>query len=232
MSTIVKITIDGKECLAEAGKYLVDAARENGIYIPTLCNIVGVHPKGACRMCNVKVNGRLMTACTTPVSEGMQIENNNPEVEEIRRTIIDLLFVEGNHFCPACEKSGSCELQALAYRYHMMAPRFDYQFKIRAIDASNPKIIKDHNRCILCKRCIRAVKDEQGRNIFAFKKRGHKLEISVDPDLVQSFTDELAQKAMDICPVGAILKREKGFDVPIGQRKYDHTQIGSETPIF
>lgn len=228
MNQYVRITIDGKDCLASKGSYIVDAARENNVYIPTLCNVQGVHPKGACRICTVKVNGRLMTSCTTPVTEGMNIENNTREIEEIRRSIIELLFVEGNHFCPSCEKSGFCELQALGYKFKIMVPRFPYIFPVRDIDASNPKIIKDHNRCILCKRCIRIIKDEEGKSIFAFKKRGHKVEVNIDPELAPHLTDELAGKAMETCPVGAILVKEKGFKVPIGQRRYDLKPIGED----
>lgn len=228
MNQIIKINIDGKECMTTKGKYLVDVARENNIYIPTLCNVQGIQPKGACRICTVKVNGRLMTSCTTPVSEGMTIESKSAEIETIRKSIIELLFVEGNHFCPTCEKSGSCELQALAYRYKVMSPRYPFLFPVRKIDASNPKLIKDHNRCILCKRCIRLIKDEQGNSFFAFSKRGHKLEINIDYELADKITDELAQESMNACPVGALLVKEKGFNQPIGERKYDKAAIGSE----
>ena len=124
MNQVVKVTIDGKECMAQKGQYLVDVARENSIYIPTLCNVPGVKPKGACRICSVRVNGKLMTACTTPVVEGMLVESKTKELEDLRKSIVELLFVEGNHLCPSCEKSGNCELQALAYRYKMMVPRF------------------------------------------------------------------------------------------------------------
>ena len=220
MSEKIKFTIDGKECFAERGQNILDAATDNGIFIPALCHIRGVKPAGACRLCNVKIAGRLMTACTTPVESGMEIENDIPEVQDLRLAIIEMLFVEGNHFCPACEKSGNCELQALAYRYQMMVPRFPYEFPVKEIDASSPKLIIDHNRCILCKRCIRAFKDENGKNIFAFKKRGHK-------KLSANLSDEMAQKAMDICPVGAIIRKEKGFNEPIGTRKYDKMPIGS-----
>jgi [NiFe] hydrogenase diaphorase moiety small subunit len=230
MSEIVKITIDGKECLSEKGKYLVDAARENGIYIPTLCNIPGIKPRGASRICNVKVNNKFMTACTTPISNGMDIENQTDEIEEIRKSIIELLFVEGNHFCPSCERSGNCELQALAYRYRITAPRYPYQFQVRHIDASHPLIIKDHNRCILCKRCIRAIKDVNGKSIFALKRRGLKMEINIDPELAHVLTRELAQKAVETCPVGAILPREKAFRIPNGKRKYDEKTISNENP--
>ncbi len=228
MSNKVNFTIDGVACTAEKGSYIVDAARENNIYIPTLCNIEGLKPRGACRICTVKINGRLMTSCTTPVTEGMEIEHNTPEIQEIRKSIIELLFVEGNHFCPSCEKSGSCDMQALAYRYNMMAPRFPFQFPLREVEANSPKLVKDHNRCILCKRCIRAIKDENGRSYFAFKDRGHKVEINLDPELASKMDDATAQKAMDICPVGALLVKEKGYNVPIGQRKYDNTPIGSD----
>ncbi|MBA7534093.1 NAD-reducing hydrogenase HoxS subunit gamma [subsurface metagenome] len=228
MNQIVKITIDGVECMATKGQYITDAAKENGIYIPTLCNYEGVKPRGSCRICTVKVNGRLMTACTTPVSENMEIENNADEIQELREAIIELLFIEGNHFCPACEKSGSCELQALAYRFHMMVPRFPYSFPQQEIDATNPKLVKDQNRCILCKRCIRAIKDEKGRSVFAYKRRSRHVEISIDPKIGKSLSDEMAQQAMDVCPVGALLVRERGFVVPIGERKYDNEPIGSD----
>lgn len=228
MSQFVKFTIDGTECMGARGQYLVDAARENGIFIPTLCNYPGVKPKGSCRVCTVKVNGKLMTACTTPVAEGMNVENESAEIADLRKSIIELLFVEGNHFCPACEKSGNCELQALAYRFRMLVPRFPFQFPRRSVDASHPKIIKDHNRCILCKRCIRAVTDDTGRSIFAYRKRGIGVEVVVDPKLGKQLTDELAQKAMDVCPVGSILVKEKGFNIPIGTRRYDKSPIGSD----
>jgi len=210
------------------GQYLVDAARENGVYIPTLCNFPGVKPKGGCRICTVRVNGKLMTACTTPVAENMSVENEVKDINELRKSVIELLFIEGNHFCPACEKSGNCELQALAYRFRMMVPRFPYQFPVRKVDATHPRIIKEQNRCILCKRCIRAITDETGRSIFAYRRRSARVEVVVDPKLGKQLTEELAQKAMDVCPVGSIIVKEKGFQIPIGERKYDTMPIGSD----
>jgi len=214
--------------MASKGQYIVEAAKENGIYIPTLCNYTGVKPKGGCRICTIRVNGKLMTACTTPVAEGMNIENDVEDIRELRKSIVELLMVEGNHFCPACEKSGQCELQALAYRFQVMVPRFPYQFPLRKVDGSNPKIIKDQNRCIQCKRCIRSIKDEKGRNIFAYRRRSSSVEVVIDAKLGKQLTDELAQKAMDVCPVGSILVKEKGFVIPIGERKYDKKPIGSD----
>ncbi len=228
MSTKINFSIDDKQCQSEEGKYLVDAARDNGVYIPTLCNYEGLKPKGSCRICTVKINGRFATACTSPVHSGMNIENNTEELNEMRKQIIELLFVSGNHFCPACEKSGSCELQALAYRFQMMAPRFPFAFPQKEIDASHPKIIKEQNRCILCKRCIRGIKDAEGKSYFAYQYRGRSSLVVVDRKLAAEMTIEKAREAMDICPVGSIIVREKGWDVPIGERKYDKAPIGSD----
>ena len=93
MSDKINFIIDGKECQADRGKYLVDAAKENGIYIPTLCNFEGLKPKGSCRICTVKLNGRFTTACTSPINEGMNIETNTEDLNEMRKQIIELLFV-------------------------------------------------------------------------------------------------------------------------------------------
>jgi [NiFe] hydrogenase diaphorase moiety small subunit len=228
MSNMVTFKIDGKACEAEQGSYLVDAAAKNDIYIPTLCNYPGVKPRGSCRICNVKINGRMTTACTTRVQKGMEIENETPELEKIRKSIVELMFVEGNHLCPTCERSGSCELQAMGYRYNMMVPEFPYQYPVCDVDGSTPKLIKDHNRCILCKRCIRGIKTEDGKSFFTFSQRGNHTAIIIDKDLAAQMTDEQADKVMEICPVGALLKKEKGFDIPIGERKYDKTPIGSD----
>ena len=172
-----------------------------------------------------------MTSCTTPVADGMEVQSNTDEINDIRKSIIELLFVTGNHFCPSCEKSGNCELQALAYRYQMMVPRFPFTFPQKGVDASSPKIIKDQNRCIMCKRCIKTIKDEEGRHYFAFRNRGHKLEVVLDQELGKEMTDEMAKLAMENCPVGSILYKEKGYDEPIGKRKFDKKPIGSEIEV-
>lgn len=221
----IKFTIDNKECIGHPNQNILDAAIENGIFIPSLCHMKGVNPAGSCRVCSVRVNGRPMTACTTPIADGMEVENDQEDLQEMRKAIIELLFVEGNHFCPACEKSGNCELQALGYKYQMMAPRFPYSFNPREVNANTPKLIMDDNRCIRCKRCVRTIRDDQGRSIFAMNKRGHNVQIVIDEELAATMSDEQAMEAMNNCPVGAILKKEKGFDQPIGSRKFDHTPI-------
>ncbi len=224
----IKIKIDGKTIMAEKGKTILEAARDQGIYIPTLCHFPGVPPKGACRLCTVKVNNRYMTSCSTPAVDGMIIENFTDEIEDFRKGIIELLFVSGNHFCPTCEKSGNCELQALAYRYKMLVPRFPFMFPKKNVNASSPKLIKDQNRCIMCKRCIKTIKDKEGKRYFAFKYRGEKLEVVLDEKMGKTIPDNLAKQAMENCPTGSILYKGIGFRQPIGSRKFDKKPIGSE----
>ena len=225
----IRFTIDDKPCTAKAGQTIWEAARDNGVYIPVLCHYDGLKPVGACRICTVRVNGRLMAACTQPIGKDMVIENTAPDLEDMRRALIEMLFVEGNHMCPTCEKSGNCELQALAYRYGILAPRFPYLWPRREIEAAGPHLLLDHNRCIQCLRCVRAVKTKDDKLIFALLHRSGKVRIGLDPELGPRLTEETAHKAMDICPVGAILKKEVGFAVPIGKRKFDAAPIGSET---
>lgn len=224
----LRIVLNGVECAAREGQSVVEAARENGVYVPTLCDYQSLPPAGTCRVCTVQVGGRLVPGCTTPVAYGMQIATETAELADLRKALIEMLFVEGNHMCPSCEKSGDCELQALAYRYRMDVPRFPFLFTNRAIDASLPHLILEHNRCIQCLRCVRGVKSRGGRDIFGFANRGRDIRIVVDTTLPDALTEETAQKAMDICPVGALLKKGPHYQTPIGERTYDQTPIGAD----
>jgi [NiFe] hydrogenase diaphorase moiety small subunit len=229
MTDKIKFKIDGKEFETEKkqGKTIWEAANENNVYIPILCHMKGLISAGSCRICNVKVNGRFMTACSTPIEDGMEIENDTEEIKEMRKVIIETLFVEGNHFCPSCEKSGDCELQALGYLFGMDVPRFEYSFPNKKIESGMGGLIIDHNRCIKCKRCVRKIL-KNGRNVFAFKNRAGKVQVNPDKELVQGMSDDELDMAMNVCPVGAIIKKERGFVKPIGKRKYDTKPI-SET---
>jgi [NiFe] hydrogenase diaphorase moiety small subunit len=228
MSDKIKFILDDKVCAATPGQTIMEAAVANGVFIPSLCYLDGIKPAGSCRICNVKVNGRFMTACTTPVAEGMVVENTSTDIEEMRKAIIEVMFVAGNHFCPACEKSGNCELQALGYRYRMMVPRFPYEFPVKGVDAGSKFIYHDRNRCIMCKRCVRTVLKD-GKHVFAFSRRGGlHLRVVMDHELADQLTEQEALQAMEICPVGAIIKKERGYYSPIGQRKYDSEPIGTE----
>jgi [NiFe] hydrogenase diaphorase moiety small subunit len=229
MSDKITFTIDGQEIAAEKGQTILDAAKEAGVYIPSLCAFEGLVPQGACRVCTVMVNGRPQAACTQPAAQGIVVENDTEKLKAIRKMLIDMLFVEGNHFCMFCEKSGNCELQALAYRFGIMAPGLPYQFPDREIDASHPDVLVDRNRCILCGRCVRASRDLDGKHVFDFVGRGREKSISVNSHANLADTElASADKAVDVCPVGSILKKRVGFSVPIGERIYDSKPIGTE----
>jgi len=217
----IKLTIDGVEFLAKEGQSIVEAARDHGIDIPTLCDYKSLTPAGTCRVCMVKVAGKFMPGCTTPVSYGMKIESESSELQDLRKGLIEMLFVEGNHMCPTCEKSGNCELQKLAYRYRMMVPRFSFLFPHRKIEAKLPHLLIEHNRCIQCLRCVRGVKAKDGHDIFGFVRRGVDIQVMIDETDPDALTEETAQRAMDICPVGALIKKRTGFQTPIGKRKFD-----------
>ena len=224
----IHFTVDGKPCVAHPGQTIVEAANANGVWIPVLCRYEGLKPAGSCRICTVRVAGRFMAACTQPVTEGLAVENEVPDLEDMRKALVEMLFVEGNHFCPSCEKSGNCELQALGYRYRLTAPRFPYLWPGRAIDAGSPFLMLEHNRCVQCRRCVQGVTAKDGRKVFAAVERGGRVSIEVDAKLAAKLSEEEARRAMDLCPVGAIIKKRTGFAVPIGKRKYDHDPIGSE----
>ncbi|MDP8211957.1 MAG: 2Fe-2S iron-sulfur cluster-binding protein [Candidatus Zapsychrus exili] len=225
----IKFKIDGKEIQGKVGQTILEAAEEAGIYIPRLCHLKGITPHGSCRVCTVKVNGRPQTACTQPVVEGIEVENDTEEITEHRKNIIDMLFVEGNHFCMFCQKSGNCELQALAYRFGILAPKYPYQFPKRELDATHPDIFIDKNCCILCGRCVQTSKDIDGKNVFEFVGRGPEKQLAVNSKANLAGTDiSVTDKAAEACPVGAIIKKQEGYAVPVGKRLYDIKPIGSE----
>lgn len=229
MSDTIAFSIDGAPVKGRPGMTILEAADGCGIYIPRLCKGPGLHPRGACRVCTVMVNGRPQSACTQPIAEGALVENDTPELTEFRRRLVEMLFVEGNHFCPFCERSGNCELQALGYRLGILAPRYPYQFPQRDVDASHPDLMLDRNRCILCGRCVNASRDLDGKGIFEFTGRGGHKRIAVDAEAGLGSTHaDVRDKAASACPVGCILKKREGYAVPYGQRSYDRRPIGSE----
>lgn len=229
MSDKITFTIDGVEVAAEKGQTIMQAADNAGIYIPRLCYMKDLAPGGNCRVCMVKVNGRFQAACTHPAGDGMAVEHETEEIADVRKSIVEMLFVEGNHYCMVCEKSGNCELQAMAYRFGITTPRYPYMFPERHVDASHPDVFIDHDRCILCGRCIRASRDLDGKNVFQFAERGPETRVTVNAEARLADTNlSVVDKAVESCPVGAILKKRVGYRVPVGRREFDLKPIGSE----
>ena len=221
-------TIDGRIIPFAEGQTIIQAATAAGVFIPHLCYHPDFKPHGSCKLCTVKVNGRHTASCTMRAMAGMVVESDTEEINGERRALTQMLFVEGNHFCPSCEVSGNCQLQATAYHLGMMSPHYDHFFPNRAVDASHPEVLLDFNRCILCSLCVRASRDVDGKNVFALSGRGIATHLIVNARSGQLGDTNFAaaDKAAQVCPVGVILRKRRGFAVPIGERTYDRKPIG------
>jgi [NiFe] hydrogenase diaphorase moiety small subunit len=221
------ITIDGKTIPFEDGQTIMEAATAAGVYIPHLCHHPDYTPHGSCKLCTVRVNGRVCSACTFPAAEGQDVMNNTKDLNDDRQKITQMLFVEGNHFCPSCEKSGNCQLQAVAYYLNMLDDHFPLFYPNRKMDASHPDVLIDHNRCIFCTLCVRASQQTDGKDVFAISGRGINKQLIVNAESGQLKDTDIAatDRAAHICPTGAILIKRTGYTVPIGERIYDHKQI-------
>jgi [NiFe] hydrogenase diaphorase moiety small subunit len=224
-----RFTLDGEEVAFRDGQTVMQAALAAGRWIPHLCYHPDFPAHGSCRLCVVKMNGHFVPACTVQAQADSVVENNTEELNDKRRTLLQLLFVEGNHFCPSCEKSGNCSLQATAYELGMLSPHFDHFFPDRPVDASHPDILLDFNRCILCELCVRASRDVDGKNVFAITGRGIRAHLVVNAESGRLADTDMAigDRAMHVCPVGVILPKRRGFAVPIGKRIFDLKRISA-----
>lgn len=225
--------LDGKVIPFEEGMTIMQAATQAKVFIPHLCYHPEFKPHGSCKLCTVKANGRQTASCTMRAVAGMVVESDTEEINSERRALTQMLFVEGNHFCPSCEKSGNCQLQATAYHLEMMSPHYDHFFPNRAVDASHPDVLLDFNRCILCSLCVRASRDVDGKNVFALSGRGIATHLIVNAKSGElgDTNFALTDKAAQVCPVGVILEKRRGFAVPIGERTYDKQPIGASADI-
>jgi len=225
----IELTVDGRKISARPGQTILEATEAAGIYVPRLCFLEGLSPSGSCRVCVVRVNGRVQSACTQPVAAGQVVENDTEELRALRRQVLDMLFVEGNHFCMFCEKSGNCELQALAYRFGITVPEHPFLFPRREVDASHPDLVLDRNRCILCGRCVRASRELDGKAALGFTGRGPDKRLDAGSESGLAGTEIAAgDRSATACPTGALLPKRVGFAVPVGRRRFDHDPIGSE----
>jgi len=211
----LSIRIDGELISAVEGQTILQAAKANGKCIPTLCDLEGLTPVGACRLCIVEVSGidRLIPACTTPIQDGMSVTTNSARLMHNRRISLELLFVERNHVCAACVSNGHCELQSLASWMGISTVRFSYNYPKLAVDLSHPRFVLDHNRCILCTRCVRVCADLEGAHVWEMTSRG--IHARIVSDLNQKWGDSRSctncGKCVQVCPTGALA--EKGCAV-------------------
>lgn len=216
-------TLDGERIPFAAGQTVLQAALAAGRHLPHLCYHPDFKPHGSCRVCTVRIPGGTFSACTLPVSQGLDVESGTHELNDLRRTLVQMLFAEGNHFCPSCEKSGDCRLQALGSDLGVLTAGFRHFFQDRPVDASHPDILLDFNRCVLCELCVRASAEVDGKHVFALSGRGidKHLIVNSESGLLADTNIALTDKAMSVCPVGVILHKRIGFGVPIGRRRFD-----------
>ena len=222
--------LDGAEVPFEPGQSLLQAALAAGHYIPHLCYHPEFEPHGSCKLCTATTAGHTVTSCTCRAQAGMEVQSNTEELGALRRTLVQMLFAEGNHFCPSCEKSGNCRLQASGYDLGVMTAGFRHLFPDRPVDASHPELLLDFNRCILCELCVRASRDVDGKSVFALSGRGidKHLIVNSPTGLLRDSNVSTADKAVDVCPVGVILRKGAAFEVPIGQRRFDLSPISAQ----
>lgn len=212
---IKTLRIDGRDLSARGEQTILEVARENGVFIPSLCYLEGLTAVGACRLCLVEVKGssRLLPACVTTVEEGMEVSTRSERLDRYRRTILELLFTERNHICSVCVSNGHCELQALAEKLNLLHVRFPYRYPSLPVDASHPRFVADHNRCILCARCVRVCDEIEGAHTWDLAGRG--IEARVITDLNQPWGASESctgcGKCVHVCPTGAL--SEKGSSV-------------------
>jgi bidirectional [NiFe] hydrogenase diaphorase subunit len=210
---IKTLRIDGQDVSARGDQTLLEVSRENGIRIPTLCALHGLSDVGACRLCLVEVKGssRLLPSCVTRVEEGMEVTTQSERLRRYRKGILELLFTERNHVCLVCVSNGQCEMQALAQKLDITHVHFPYRFPQVQVDASHERFVVDHNRCILCTRCVRVCEEIEGAHTWDVMGRG--IQAKVITDLNQRWGDSESctgcGKCVHICPTGALFEKGK-----------------------
>jgi formate dehydrogenase alpha subunit len=206
-----RLTINSVEYSFHPGETILDVARRNHIDIPTLCFLKDAAPTGACRMCVVEVEGArtLLAACTTPAGKNMVVQTESARVRRSRRMNLELLLASGSHDCLLCPSSGECRLQDLAFRYGAGGKRFARRPPEHRPDASNPFIIRDHSKCILCGRCVQACKEIQVNDAIDYAYRGARTKIAAGGD--SSLADSacvFCGECVQVCPVGALTLKD------------------------
>lgn len=209
------LMIDGREVSARENQTVLDVARENNVPIPTLCALEGLSNVGACRLCIVEIKGvnKLLPACVTRIEEGMEVRTQSERLAQYRRMLLELFFAERNHVCSVCVSNGHCDLQTLAKSLGMTHVRFPYRYPSLHVDASHKRFVLDHNRCVLCTRCVRVCDEVEGAHTWDVMGRGIRARVVTDLNQPWGVAESCTTcgKCVQVCPTGAL--SEKGRSV-------------------
>ncbi len=209
---VVTLTIDDQLVTAREGQTLLEAVREHGIDLPTLCRLEGLSDRGGCRLCVVEVEGssRLMASCVTSVQANMRVKTSTDRLVRYRRMLVELLLAERNHVCSVCVMNGHCELQDIAARLGIDHVRFESLHPEFPTDSSHERFVLDHDRCILCTRCVRVCAEVEGAHTLDVMGRGFSGRIIVDMNRPwgESETCTGCGKCVQVCPTGAMYVKE------------------------
>jgi bidirectional [NiFe] hydrogenase diaphorase subunit len=208
---VITLKIDDREVGAQENQTILEVARENEIFIPTLCHLEGLAPVGACRLCLTEIAGsnKLLPACVTRVTDGMVITTDSERLRKYRRMVLELLFSERNHICSICVSNGHCSLQSLAQQLGVNHLHVPYRYPKLSVDASHLRFAVDHNRCILCARCVRACDDIEGAHTWDIMGRGAGSRVITDlgQPWGESTSCTSCGKCVHVCPTGALFEK-------------------------
>lgn len=221
---IITLKIDGIDVSGRADETILEVARENNVDIPTMCYVEGLSAIGACRLCLVEVTGinKLLPACTTKISEGMDVTTQSEKLLNYRQMIQGMMFSERNHVCSSCVSNGHCELQGMLQTLDMDHIRVPYLYPKAEVDASHEQYVMDHNRCILCSACVRACSEIEGAHTKDVMGRGINARIITDFAQAWGEAESCTKcgKCVQVCPTGALFEKGKAASEQVKRRSF------------